>query len=133
MGVFYGWWGFCRASKIFEALLKQQLRDTHQRRRWTKGENIWTKRSPNTLKYRIPTFPLAPHNKFYPPVPLIYTKLSHTPVIVFSTPTGDRSNKAHTDTRYRNPLKEAEKTELLASKTHTDTSSKPLEEPSSST
>jgi len=44
-----------------------------------------------------------------------------------------RSNKAHTDTPYRNPLKEVEKTERLASKTHTDTSGNTLEEPSSST
>jgi hypothetical protein len=44
-----------------------------------------------------------------------------------------RSNKAHTDTTYRNPLKEAEKMDRLASKTHTDTSGNPLEELSSIT
>ena len=64
----------------------------------------------------------------------IYQALSHT-CFLHPPQVMTRSNKAaHTDTPYRNnPLKEAEKTERLASKTHTDTSGNPLEEPSSST
>jgi hypothetical protein len=77
---------------------------------------------------QIPTshIPLSTPQKCCPQV-LQVQALSHTFRCFLHPPqVMTRSNKAHTDTPYRNnPLKEAEKTERLASKTHTDTSGNP--------